>query len=494
MRKNICAARRIVVGGVLCAVAMSSVLAGEANSADGDPSGGIFNAVVKLEVSGSMADPTIPWQSVKNAGDGSGVVIDEGRILTCAHCVVGATYIRIRKHSEDSLYKGTVEFVDHDCDLALVKVADPAFMNDIKPMRLGVTPSEQAHVFAVGYPLGGQGMSFTEGVISRVEDRQYSHSIRPLLAIQVDAAINPGNSGGPVLDSESGLICGIAFQGDERGEALGYLIPPDVIRHFLCDIEDGVVNGFCDWFFKAEELESEAARRYYGMTDGQTGIRICHVDEGSGANSLSVGDILLAVDGRKVANNGNIRIEGNKPRSWYFPFTMKQVGQSVTVTVLRAGKVLYLEVPILKMKRCTRGFLYERMPDYFVFGGFAFSTVSYDFLLKVKTGFNADAFRPQSFDGEEDVALVRVFPDDCVEGYLGNEGVLVRSVNGVKVKNLKHLVKLIENCRDQFVRFGIDTGDNWESQFVVETEQMRKATPRVMRNYQIPSDRSADLK
>lgn len=494
MKKIVGSVWRIVVGGVLCAVAMSPVLAGEANSADGDPSGGTFNAVVKLEVSGSMADPTIPWQSVKDAGDGSGVVIDDGRILTCAHCVTGATYIRIRKRSEDSLYKGTVEFVDHDCDLALVKVADPAFMKDIEPMRLGVTPSEQAHVVAVGYPLGGQGISFTEGVISRVEDRQYSHSIRPLLAVQVDAAINPGNSGGPVLDSESGLICGIAFQGDKSGEALGYLIPPDIVGHFLRDIEDGVVNGFCDWFFKAEELESEAARRCYGMTDGQTGIRICHVDEGIGTNSLSVGDILLAVDGRKVANNGNIRIDGNKPRSWYFPFTMKQVGESVSVTVLRNGKVLDLEVPIQKMKSCTRGFLYERVPDYFVFGGFAFSTVSYDFLLKVKTRFNADAFRPQSFDGEEDVALVRVFPDDCVDGYLGNDGVLVRSVNGVKVRNLKHLVELIENCRDQFVRFGIDTGDNWESQFVVETEQMRKATPRVMCNYQIPSDRSADLK
>lgn len=494
MKKIVGSVRRIVACGVFCAAAVSSALADDVNSEGGGQAGGLFNAVVKLEVSGSRANPMIPWQSVNDAGDGSGVVIGEGRILTCAHCVAGATYIRIRKHSEDSLYKGTVEFIDHDCDLALVKVADPAFMKDVTPMRLGATPSEQAHVFAVGYPLGGQGMSFTEGVISRVEDRQYSHSIRPLLAIQVDAAINPGNSGGPVLDSESGLICGIAFQGDKSGEALGYLIPPDVVRHFLRDIEDGVVNGFCDWFFKTEELESEAARRYYGMTDGQTGIRICYVEEGIGTNSLSVGDILLAVDGRQVANNGNIRIGGNKPRSWYFPFTMKQVGESISVTVLRAGKTLDLEIPIQKLKSCSRGFLYERMPDYFVFGGFAFSTVSYDFLLKVKTRFYADALRPQSFAGEEDVALVRVFPDDCVEGYLGNDGVLVRSVNGVVVRNLKHLVELIENCREQYVRFGIDTGDEWESQFVVDAEQMRKATPRVMRNYQIPSDRSADLK
>lgn len=493
MRKTIESMRRVVGCGVLCAAAATPVLAGQTDSDDDGSSGGIFNAVVKLEVSGSQADPTIPWQRVKDGGDGSGVVIDNGRILTCAHCVSGATYIRIRKHSEDSLYKGMVEFIDNDCDLALVKVTDPDFMRDISPMRLGATPSEQAHVVAVGYPLGGQGMSFTEGVVSRVEDRQYSHSLRPLLAIQVDAAINPGNSGGPVLDSESGLVCGIAFQGDKRGEALGYLIPPDVIRHFLRDIEDGVVNGFCDWFFKVEPLESEAARRYYGMTDEQTGVRICSVDKGLCTNLLSVGDILLAVEGCRVANNGNIRIEGGRRRSWAYPFTMKQIGESVSVTVLRAGKVLDLAVPVRRIKTCARDFLYERKADYFVFGGFAFSTVSYDFLLKTERRFRTDVVRPQSFDGEENVVLVRVLPDDCVEGYLGSDGVLVLSVNDVKIRNLKHLVELVENCKEQYIRFGIDDGDDWESQRIVETEKMREATPRVMRNYQIQSDRSADL-
>ena len=199
---------------------------------DEDPYGGMFNAVVKLEVVTSEANPISPWQNVSGGGDGSGVVIGNGRILTCAHCVTDATYIRIRKNSEDSIYKGTVEFIDNDCDLALVKVPDPVFMRDITPMQIGVTPVEQARVLAVGYPLGGRGVAFTEGVVSRIEDRQYTHSLKTLLTIQVDAAINPGNSGGPILDMASGRICGIAFQGDKRGEALGYLIPPRYHQSF----------------------------------------------------------------------------------------------------------------------------------------------------------------------------------------------------------------------------------------------------------------------
>ena len=486
--------RKLAVCSAFLAAAVVTAQDVEMPQEDEDPYGGMFNAVVKLEVVTSEANPISPWQNVSSGGDGSGVVIAPGRILTCAHCVTDATFIRIRKHCEDSIYKGSVEFIDNDCDLALVKVTDPAFMRDITPMKIGVTPDEQAHVLAVGYPIGGAGISFTEGVVSRVENRLYVHSFKTLLAVQVDAAINPGNSGGPVLDTETGNICGIAFQGNEEGEALGYMIPPDVINHFLTDIQDGVVNGFCDWFFSIEALESESARKYYGLADGQTGVRIGHVDGVMGTNSLQVGDILLEVEGRKVANNGNIRINGNRRRSWYFPFTMKQIGESVSVTVLRGGKQVKTQVAIRKSNACNRGFLYDKKPAYFVCGGFAFSTLSHNLLDLVKGRFHTDIAREKAFADEEDVALVNVLPDDCVEGYLGADGRLVKSVNGEKVKNLKHLITLLENCKDDYIRFGLDDGDEWEYPVIVETAKMRAATPVILQTYQIPADRSEDLR
>ena len=97
-----------------------------------------------------------------------------------------------------------------------------------------------------------------------------------------------------------------------------------------------------------------------------------------GTNSLEEGDILLEVDGFKVANNGSIRIGGNRRRSHFFPFTMRQIGDKVPVTVLRSGKLVKTHVPIRKANLCVRGFLYGKKPDYFVFGGFAFSTMSFE--------------------------------------------------------------------------------------------------------------------
>lgn len=46
---------------------------------------------------------------------------------------------------------------------------------------------------------GGDNISVTKGIVSRVEPTQYVHGATQLMAIQIDAAINPGNSGGPAI-------------------------------------------------------------------------------------------------------------------------------------------------------------------------------------------------------------------------------------------------------------------------------------------------------
>ena len=116
-------------------------LAGEGNNP--------LNAVVKLQVSTTKPDFCRPWGNRTDSVTGSGVVIGKERILTCAHCVTDACYIRVRKHNVDRLYHGSVLFVDNDADLALVGVDDPAFMAGITQMEIGETPHVQDDVLAV---------------------------------------------------------------------------------------------------------------------------------------------------------------------------------------------------------------------------------------------------------------------------------------------------------------------------------------------------------
>ena len=460
-----------------------------------DEGNDFLNAVVMLEVQTSEPDFVHPWRIKTGGSDGSGVVIAPGHILTCAHCVADTTFIRVRKNNEDSFYHAKPLFVDHARDLAIISVEDTAFMTDVTPMEIGETPPVQSEVVAVGFPIGGRLISFTRGIVSRIEEIRYAHGWTDLLAAQVDAAINPGNSGGPVLDMATGKIAGIAFQGNKRGEALGYMIPTDVIRCFLKDVSDKRVDGVPDHLFAVEELESEAARRYLKMAKGQTGLHIAKVAPEMGTNSLQAGDVLLEVDGIRVANNGDIRLPGNRIRTFFHPFQMRQIGDKVTVKVLRDGKILEREVPVAKRAFRARGFLYDEKPDYFVCGGLVFTTLSYSYILDNHVEMHDELADESKVVGDEQFVIISdVLADVCVEGYIGSAGVHVRSVNGEKVRNLRHLVELVDGAKGEFLRFGVDDNHEWDSLLVLDLAALREATPRIMERYRIPADRSEDLK
>ena len=116
--------------------------------------------------------------------------------------------------------------------MALLTVDDDGFWldgeggatRDKEPLRLGRLPFLEDTVLVVGYPVGGDTLSVTRGVVSRVEITPYSLAGHELLSVQIDAAINPGNSGGPVFN-EGGEVVGIAFEslaGDDA-ENVGYM-------------------------------------------------------------------------------------------------------------------------------------------------------------------------------------------------------------------------------------------------------------------------------
>ncbi len=453
-----------------------------------------LNAVVKLEVQTSVPDFILPWRMKTGSGNGSGVVIAPGRILTCAHCVADSTFIRVRKNNDDAIYHAKPLFIDNERDLALISVEDPAFMADVVPMELGETPPVQSEVVAVGYPTGGRLISFTRGIVSRIEDIRYTQGWATLLAAQVDAAINPGNSGGPVLDMSDGKIAGIAFQGRDDGELLGYMIPTDIIRCFIKDIADGRVDGAPDSLFATNWLESEAKRRYLKMSPGQTGLFVSELSSAIGTNVLHVGDVLLEVDGHRVANNGDIRIAGNRIRSFHFPVYMRQIGEDVPVKVLRDGKIVDLKITAGRLDMSGLRFLYDQKPDYFVCGGLVFTSLSFSYLTSAKPSMDDDPISvPKDTPDSCFVMLSAVLADVSVEGYLGSSGVHVRHVNGVKVRNLRHLVKLIDENREEYLRLGIDDGNDVEFEMVLDTKQLRDSTPTVLERYGIPADRSPDL-
>ena len=200
------------------------------------------DSVVKIFTIHSSPNYVMPWLTQPTEeSTGSGCVIKGKRILTNAHNVGDHAFVRVRKQSSPQKYPAKVQAVGRDCDLAILTVDDSTFFDDLEPLEImNDLPALHEKVAVLGYPIGGDTMSFTEGVVSRIEMQTYSHSYENLLAMQISAAINPGNSGGPVLIDDK--LSGIAFECIESAQNIAYAVPAPIIRHFLVVLSEVLLD------------------------------------------------------------------------------------------------------------------------------------------------------------------------------------------------------------------------------------------------------------
>ena len=233
-----------------------------------------------IRVFATSQDPDFdgPWQArTPSNSTGSAVVIGPGLLLTGAHVVANATFLQVQKPAQPDKAIARVKAVSHDCDLALLEVVDPPdFLDDIEPAEVGPMPKLRDEVAVVGYPVGGEEISITEGVVSRIEVQRYSHSQRHLLAVTVDAAINAGNSGGPVFGD--GKVVGIAFQKLTGVDNIGEMVPPPIIRAFLDGVKSGKYPEIPALGITTQNLENPLLRKQLGLVEGQRGVVVLHID------------------------------------------------------------------------------------------------------------------------------------------------------------------------------------------------------------------------
>jgi S1-C subfamily serine protease len=449
-------------------------------------------AVVKVYTTYQVPQYLDPWApGWVYSGTGSGCIIEGRRILTNAHMVGNATLIQVRRYGQAERHTARVQFVSHEADLALLTVDAPAFFEGVTPLKLGGLPPLQQEVSALGFPEGGDSLSITRGVLSRIEHISYVHSTQSLLGGQIDAALNPGNSGGPVL--VGGQIVGIAMQVIFLSQNIAYMVPTPVIEHFLADVADGRYDGYPSLGIRHEKMENADLRRGHGVPADKTGVLVLGTRPGhAAAELLRVDDVLLSVAGRPVANDGTIEFRPQERTSFSYFAENLQIGQAIPVEVLRDGQVSSLVVPL--NRSLGRGTLvappqYDRRPSYFLYGGLLFEPLTYDYLRARNFGSHelmALAAKTPSFDGEEVVVLVRVLASEANGGYHEINDSVVTAVDGSKPRNLADFVRLVEGGTLPFVTITYDDGQ----QIVMDRAKARAAGPGVMALYQIQSDRA----
>jgi S1-C subfamily serine protease len=322
-----------------------------------------------------------PWRfdAVRRSG-GSGFVVKGRKIMTNAHVVSWARQILLRRYQDPRPYVARVLFVAHDCDLALLEPEDEAFFDGLEPLELGALPKVRSTVVTYGYPAGGEQISYTRGVVSRIEMQTYAHiGNRAFLAVQTDAAINPGNSGGPVVQED--LVVGVAFQGIPGLENAGFFIPPPVIQHFLKDVSDGHYDGFPMAGIRLVPLQNPAYRRFLKLGDDSSGARVDSLLPVPGTQQvLQPDDVLLQVGPYPIGSDGSIMFEGNRVFG-SVAFQAAQHGESLPLGIWRDGKALKVSLPLSVYEGDRpQGNQYDVLPRYYVRAGLVFTPLNFDYM------------------------------------------------------------------------------------------------------------------
>jgi S1-C subfamily serine protease len=284
-------------------------------------------------------------------GAGSGFIIDpRGYILTNYHVVEGAQSIEVVL-GDQSRHAAKYIGADQRNDVALIKI-DPKG-KQLAALKLGDSNALQVgqKVLAIGNPFGFQS-TLTTGVISALgRTVQTSQTAFIDEAIQTDAAINRGNSGGPLIDTHGDVI-GIntaIYTPTGTTAGIGFAIPINTAKNIANDL---ITSG-------------RVHRAYlgvvtFGLGGGlaealdlpvQEGLLVETVEKGGPADAAGIhggdrlvqaglqkfyigGDVIVAIDGQKVANQFDLNVILNHHRP----------GETVNVTVYRGGKKM--EVPL----------------------------------------------------------------------------------------------------------------------------------------------------
>ena len=449
----------------------------------------ISSSVVKIYTASAKPDYYRPWQKKGNqSSSGTGVILDNHLILTAAHVVDNGTFIQVKKGKEAKKYIAKVKWIAHEADLALLEIEDKHFFDDVSAPAFGALPYRQDGVVVYGYPVGGDEISITKGIVSRIEQQSYTHSGMDHLIIQIDAPINPGNSGGPAFDAQ-GKVVGIAIQSLDSADGIGYLVPVEVIQHFFTDIKDGVYDGYPDDGIAIQYLENKHLREYYKMGK-RDGVLVTHVTKKSSAYGyIEKGDVLLAADGINISGDNTIRLSGNGRVSANYLVRTHQIGDKMKVKLLRAGKEVDVVFP-LKGLVSRVPMQFEKEPRYYIISGMVFMPLTMNYLQNWGSGWYSKApldlvymaFNENKIDDDIDelIVLSNLLPNNDNANYSPSRDV-VSKVNGEKVISLNSFVESIEKSQEKYLKIEMKDGET----LILDKEKALQSDKESMKRYGI---------
>ena len=454
-------------------------------------------SVVRVNVTNQPWDFLRPWgKRPPFSRRAIGAVLPGGKVIVTAEMVANATFIELESPEGGVKAPATVEVVDYEANLALLKTDDAEFLKAYDPLeitaaRIGDNLSI-LQLEATGTPL------VTPGTLTSIEASRYPISDAPLLIYRVTANLQFRDSSFTMPVAREGKLVGILMRFDNNAKN-AELVPTPVIEHFLKDAADGAYGGFPRAGMGFASTRDPMFRRYLGLNGGG-GVYVTQVlkDSPAAKAGLQEGDTILSAGGEAVDQDGNYTDpDYGKLAVSHLLSTKHFTGETVKLSIVRKGEKKDLDI-VLDHRGpedyVSDPFIIDRAPRFYILGGLVLQELSRQYLKEFGNDWlkrapddlvYIDRYQSDLYpDGARKVVVLsRVLPSDATIGYEQLRGLVVTKINGVELKGLADVTGALAKAENGLhkVEFGSDPGRIW-----IDAAASEALGPVLKQSYRIP--------
>lgn len=464
------------------------------------PAQGFEKSVLILSVSKQDIDIDSPWRFKDSTYEQHlGVVLGDGKILTTAFAVLNSSLIEMKKFGQPLKSPLKVEFVDYECNLALLTAMDPDALVETVPIEIG----KDLAVTQEAWILNERNATQLIRNAARVAEVNVVNATTS--ALRLPAYLMKVQQTGlgwsePVIRGQE--LVGLTTGQDENHV---YALPAFVIQRFVEDFRSGHYRGFPGLGFEARGLVDPNLRKLLKANGAAGGVYISEIERGSGAATvLNVRDVVLELDGISLAEDGTYRHEGWGRMNLQSLVSQKRGGESLSLKILRDGQPLSVTMKLSRFDSNASSIVFDRYDsreEHVIFGGLIFQELSRDYLREwgrewrsvapldllylweMKNNISSERVRK--------VVLNRVLADEYNQGYERLQNLVLRSVNGVEVHSIAQLRDALKRpIAANGGNFAVFRFDRDGGEVVLNYDHVDDAQMRIAKTYSINSPAS----
>lgn len=456
-------------------------------------------SVVRVNVTSQAWDFLRPWgKKQPQTKRAIGAVLEGGRVIVTGDLVANAAFVEFETPEGGTKVPASVEFVDYEANLAVLKCGDDAFLKDIP--QLGMTESNIGDELTVWQLESNGRLLQTKGPMTTAE----------MMAYPVDGAFLIYRMTVQLQGRDSSFTLPVVRDGKLTGLLMAYdnatnnanIVPAPVIEHFLKDAADGKYDGFPRAGCGLSAMRDPALRRYAKVPADVTGgvfINFVQKDGPADRAGMKKGDVLVGVNDLAVDQDGNFPHPkyGKIPTGHIFS-TMHFVGEKLEVHILRDGERKTLDLTLARKAPedyVSDPYIIDKAPRFYILGGLVMQEISRQMLKEFGADWTRraperavyiDRYQSELFENgpKKIVFLTRVLPTPATVGYEEITAVRVTKINGVELQSLNDVPTALEKPENGFHKIEFD-----ESPRVIylDAAQVGAVEQLVQQQYRLPT-------